>query len=199
MIKVLVADDDRDILRLLQKLLSRWGYEVVVATTGQEACDILLSEDAPRLAVLDWDMPEITGPEICRRCREDSHAASSFLIILTGKENKADVVSALDAGADDYVVKPFDHSELRARLRVGVRVIQLQQSLSLRVSQLQESLDQINELKKLLPICAYCKKIRDDNDYWQQVDDYMMSHSSLKFSHGICPDCFEKLLEQTNL
>lgn len=199
MIKVLVADDDRDILRLLQKLLSRWGYEVVVATTGQEACDILLSEDAPRLAVLDWDMPEITGPEICRRCREDSHAASSFLIILTGKENKADVVSALDAGADDYVVKPFDHSELRARLRVGVRVIQLQQSLSLRVSQLQESLDQINELKKLLPICAYCKKIRDDNDYWQQVDDYMMSHSSLKFSHGICPDCFEKLLEQKNL
>lgn len=199
MIKVLVADDDRDILRLLQKLLSRWGYEVVVATTGQEACDILLSEDAPRLAVLDWDMPEITGPEICRRCREDSHAASSFLIILTGKENKADVVSALDAGADDYVVKPFDHSELRARLRVGVRVIQLQQSLSMRVSQLQESLDQINELKKLLPICAYCKKIRDDNDYWQQVDDYMMSHSSLKFSHGICPDCFEKLLEQKNL
>lgn len=194
MFKVLVADDDPNICRLLQALLTNWGYDVVLASDGDSACAELTAEEGPRIAILDWDMPGVTGPEVCRICRDDEHAVSTYLIILTGKESKGDVVGALDAGADDFIVKPFDHAELKARVHVGTRIVQLQDSLALRVRQLQDSLHQIKTLKKLLPICAYCKKIRDDNDYWQQVDDYITSHSDVQFSHGICPDCFEKLL-----
>jgi sigma-B regulation protein RsbU (phosphoserine phosphatase) len=192
--RVLVADDDSNLRRLLQRLLIQWGFEVELAEDGKQAYQALVAEDGPKLAILDWDMPEITGPEICRLCREQENTERTYLIILTGKETKADVVDALDAGADDFVVKPFDCPELKARLHVGVRMVKLQESLALRVRQLQESLSHIKVLKRLIPICAYCKKIRDDNDYWQQVDQYMMSQADIKFSHGICPDCFEKLV-----
>jgi response regulator RpfG family c-di-GMP phosphodiesterase len=106
-----------------------------------------------------------------------------------------DLVTGLDAGADDYITKPFDFEELRARVRVGVRMVRLQQSLAARVSQLEEALANVRVLQGLLPICLYCKKIRDDQNYWQQVDKYIGDHSQARFSHGVCPDCYERVVK----
>ena len=93
--------------------------------------------------------------------------------------------------ADDYIVKPFDWNELRARLRIGARIVGLQQTLAARVSELQVALANVRTLKGLLPICAYCKRVRDDKDYWQQIEQYVGDHSQAEFSHGICPECLD--------
>jgi response regulator RpfG family c-di-GMP phosphodiesterase len=118
--------------------------------------------------------------------------------LLTGRDAKADVVAGLLAGANDYVTKPFDREELRARLHVGRQVVELQHSLAARVQQLEKALSQVNSLEGLLPICTYCKKIRDDNNYWEQVETYLLDHSEVRFSHGICPDCLQREMESFN-
>jgi DNA-binding response OmpR family regulator len=136
-------------------------------------------------------MPGLDGPEICRRTRTLEQSSHPYLIILSSLESKQDLVTALEAGADDYVVKPFDHAELRARLQVGRRVLQLQGELADRVRDLETALRSIKLLHGLLPICTYCKKVRNDQDYWQQVESYVESHAEVQFSHSVCPDCFE--------
>jgi len=180
---------------MLQVYLTRWGYQVVVATDGAEAWRVLDSSDAPKLAILDWMMPLMDGAEICRKVREASRVSPAYLILLTARDDNEDVVKGLDAGADDYVTKPFNRDELRARVRVGVRVAELQTSLADRVSELERALTGVKQLQGLLPICCYCKKIRDDRNYWQQVEGYISEHSQAQFSHGICPDCYEKLVK----
>jgi CheY-like chemotaxis protein len=152
----------------------------------------LQSEDRPLLAILDWGLPGMDGPEICQRIRETATSEPTYLMLLTGRNAKADLVKGLQAGANDYVTKPFDREELRARLQVGCQVVTLQQGLTARVRELEEALSQVKQLQGLLPICSYCKKIRDDRNYWQQVETYLLKHSQLRFSHGICPDCFDR-------
>jgi YesN/AraC family two-component response regulator len=113
-----------------------------------------------------------------------------YLMLLTSLESKGHIVAGLDAGADDYLVKPFDPEELRARINVGVRVLSLQERLADRVKELQEALANVKVLHGLLPICSYCKRIRGDDQYWQQVEGYIAQHSDAQFSHGICPTCY---------
>jgi response regulator RpfG family c-di-GMP phosphodiesterase len=105
------------------------------------------------------------------------------------------VVAGLDSGADDYVIKPFDAEELQSRVRVGQRVLDLQRRLADRVRELETALTQVKQLKGLLPICAYCKMVRDDRDYWQQVEEYLCTHTDVQFSHGICPTCWKDIVE----
>ena len=116
-----------------------------------------------------------------------------YLLLVTAREGRSDVVAGLDAGADDYVIKPFDPEELRARVAVGVRVLGLQQKLAERVAELQTALSNVKQLRGLLPICSYCKRIRGDDQYWTQVEGYIAQHSDAQFSHGICPTCYHKL------
>ena len=193
--KILIAEDDVVSRRMLQAFLLRWGYEVVIATDGAEAWRVLESGDAPKLAILDWMMPVMDGIEICRRVRLLPQASPAYLILLTARGGSQDIVQGLDAGADDYVTKPFSCEELRARVHVGVRMVELQTILAARVGELERALAGVNQLQGLLPICSYCKKIRDDRNYWQQVEGYISAHSEAQFSHGICPDCYESVVK----
>ena len=191
--KVLIAEDDSISRRLLQAALVKWGYDVVVTTDGQEAWKILQAPDPPTLLILDWLMPQMDGIEICREARRTEALKSAYIILLTSRGSKEDIVQGLEAGADDYVTKPFDHGELRARVQVGARVVTLQKVLAERVHELEEAMNSVKTLQGLLPICCYCKKIRDDGNYWHRVETYIAGHANVRFSHGICPDCSDKL------
>jgi phosphoserine phosphatase RsbU/P len=191
-VKVLIAEDDMISRRLLEATLTRWGYEVVVTCDGMAAWEVLRSPEAPALAILDWMMPGMDGIEVCRRVRSAPTATPPYLILLTAKGRREDIVIGLQAGANDYVTKPFDREELHARMQVGLRMVELQQSLADRVKALEEALTRVKQLQGLLPICSYCKKIRDDQNYWQQVESYISEHSEAQFSHSICPDCYER-------
>jgi diguanylate cyclase (GGDEF)-like protein len=127
--KVLIADDSATSRILLRSALQRWGYEVVVAENGAQALDILEGPDSPSLAILDWVMPFMTGPEVCRKIRETHREPYTYILLLTSKNTKNETVEGLDAGADDYIVKPFDEHELQVRLRAGKRIVDLQMDL----------------------------------------------------------------------
>lgn len=197
--KILIAEDDAISRRLLQATLNKWGHEVVVTTQGEEAWKALQQPAAPALIILDWLMPGLDGVEICRRARAHHALRSAYIILLTARTNKDDIVEGLQSGADDYVTKPFDHAELRARVQVGVRVIALQTTLADRVRELEEAVSSVQTLQGLLPICCYCKKIRDDGNYWHRVESYISGHAKVRFSHGICPDCSEKMKSDLNI
>ena len=192
--RILIAEDDLVSRRMLEATLSRWGYEVVVTSDGEAAWHILRGKEAPRIAILDWMMPGLDGIEVCRHVRSLPRPDAPYLILLTAKGSKSDIVSGLQAGADDYIVKPFDREELRARVQAGVRILSLQASLAARVRELEEAMARVKTLQGLLPICSYCKRVRNDGDYWQQVESYVSDHSDARFSHGICPDCYESVV-----
>jgi len=187
----LVADDDRGTVAIVASTLKRVGIEVSVAYDGAEAWQRLAGKPALSLAILDWMMPNVDGLELCRRLRQDETRAHVYVILLTSRDGRADLVAGLDGGADDYLVKPFDLEELRARVQVGIRMATLQERLAERVVELQAALSKVKQLSGLLPICSYCKRIRSDENYWEQVESYIGQHSDAQFSHGICPACFE--------
>jgi DNA-binding response OmpR family regulator len=189
-VRVVVADDDRVTAEILARTLRKWEFSPVVTADGAEAWDKLREGAGPTLAILDWMMPEVDGPEVCRRVRREMPVANMYLMLITAREGRADLVAGLDAGADDYVVKPFDPEELRARVAVGMRILSLQERLAERVAELQTALSNVKQLRGLLPICSYCKRIRGDDQYWQQVEGYIAEHSDAQFSHGICPTCY---------
>jgi sigma-B regulation protein RsbU (phosphoserine phosphatase) len=189
---ILIAEDDAVSRRLLEATLTGWGYDVQVTCDGRTACQALQAADAPRLALLDWMMPAMDGLEICRRVRSSPAGRAIYIILLTARASKQDMIAGLDGGADDYVTKPFDRAELRARVRAGCRIVELQASLATRMAQLEESLARVKQLRGLLPMCAWCKKVRNDQDYWQEVECYVAAHSEARFTHGICPACLEK-------
>jgi DNA-binding response OmpR family regulator len=188
--KVLIAEDDAVSRVMLESILHDWGYDIVTAGDGLEAWDALQPPDAPRLAIVDWQMPGLDGVELCRRVRATQATASVYVLLLTGKGGTDNVVLGLRGGANDYLTKPFDLDELSARLGVGRRVVELQQSLAERVAELERTLAQVKRLQGLIPICAWCKRVRNDTNYWQQVEEYLGQNSEVRFSHGICPACF---------
>jgi sigma-B regulation protein RsbU (phosphoserine phosphatase) len=193
---ILIAEDEPVSRRLLERSLEQWGYTPVICTDGAEACRLLQTPGAPRIAVLDWVMPEMDGLEICRRIRQADLPTQPYLVLLTSRSTSQDIVTGLRAGADDYITKPVDRDELEARLQVASRVVSLQQRLSDRVVELEQALTRERQLQGLLPICAYCKRIRDDQNYWSQVETYLAEHTDMQFSHGICPSCLERVMKE---
>ena len=127
--RILIADDDALSRTLLERMLQRAGYEVTVVDNGRSAVEHLCCQDGPRLALLDWVMPELDGPAVCRQVRQKREQPYVHMLLLTAKESKQDVVEGLESGADDYLVKPFDVGELKARLRTGLRILQLEDRL----------------------------------------------------------------------
>jgi len=187
---ILIAEDDPVTGEILARTLQRWHHNTMLVVDGAHAWDRLRTATDPMLAILDWMMPEMDGPDVCRRVRQELPLANMYLLLVTAREGRGDMVAGLDAGADDYIIKPFDPEELRARVAVGVRVLGLQQKLGERVAELQVALSNVKQLHGLLPICSYCKRIRGDDQYWQQVEGYIAEHSEAQFSHGICPACY---------
>ncbi|HLJ95259.1 MAG TPA: response regulator [Gemmataceae bacterium] len=193
--RALIAEDNSTTRLLLESTLAEWGYDVVATSDGTEAWQELQCAQAPELVLLDWKMPGMDGIEVCRKFRQMPDAQAAHVILVTARRGKEDIVAGLEAGANDYIIKPFEPSELRARLQAGARIVELQKNLAERVRELENALARVKQLQGLLPICAYCKKIRDDHNYWQQVESYISSHSEAQFSHGICPDCHERVVK----
>jgi DNA-binding response OmpR family regulator len=186
-VRALIADDDLVAAVTVSKSMSAWGFQTTVVHDGLTAWEHLTSDGSLSLAIIDWEMPGLEGPELCRRVRTDPARAHLYLVLLTARGSSNDVVAGLEAGADDYLVKPVNLNELRARVQVGVRVVTLQTHLAEKVSELQATLDNVRRLRGLLPICSYCKRIRDDRNYWQRVEVYVSEHTDATFTHGICP------------
>jgi len=138
-------------------------------------------------------MPKMDGLEVCARVREHANRPYVYLVLLTAKSQKEEIAAGLQAGADDYVIKPFDPDELRARLTVGQRVVVLERALARKVADLESALADVRRLKSLVPICMYCKSVRDDQDYWHTIDAYIHQETGTDFSHGIArgawPSC----------
>ena len=190
--RILIAEDDATSRMILTSILITWGYEVVETPDGTEAWQALEEEDAPRLVILDWMMPGMNGEEICRKLRETQPLRSIYIILLTSKGEKEDVVEGLEAGANDFIRKPFERTELRARVRVGERVLELEAALDERIRALQDALAHVKTLQGLLPICMHCHSIRNDQQSWERLEKYISEHTEAEFTHGLCPECMKK-------
>jgi DNA-binding response OmpR family regulator len=176
--KILIADDDAIFRSSLARVLSADKHDVVAAHTGQEAWEYFV-KDPVKLIISDWIMPELSGLELCRKIRRDRSKDYCYFILLTANTGRAEYEEAMDAGVDDFLVKPIDAHELFIRLRVAQRIL--------------NSTARIKRLETLLPICSYCKRIRGDNGDWTQLEAYMPKHAEAAFSHGICPQCMEEV------
>lgn len=177
LMRILIAEDDLVSRVVLGESLKKLGHEVIATEDGKAAWDVYASQRVPML-ISDWMMPEMDGLELCRRIRAEKRSTYTYVILLTALAGKKNYLEGMQAGADDFVVKPFDLDELQARLRVGERILNLQQ--------------EVRQLRGLLPICSYCKKIRDDQNTWTQIEEYVTEHSEALFSHSLCPDCYER-------
>jgi sigma-B regulation protein RsbU (phosphoserine phosphatase) len=190
--RILLAEDEPLSRHLVTRLLEGWGYEVTVASDGDEAMAALANEDGPRLAILDWMMPGMDGTDVCKQLRTEAGTEYTYVILLTAKKQKEDVVAGLDAGADDYITKPFNEEELHSRVRAGERILKLKGALAYKLVELQDALDHVRQLQGLLPICMHCKKIRDDSNTWHRLETYIEEKSEALFSHALCDECLAK-------
>lgn len=190
--QIVVAEDTPNTLALIQRLLEEWGHEVTAVENGEQALKVL-QEGRARVVVSDWMMPVVDGIELCRRIRKRTWDHYIYVIILTSRQGPGDIAAAMRMGADDYANKPVDAEELKARLQAARRVLALETQLADRVNELQASLDTIQKLKELVPICMYCHSIRDDQDYWTKIETVLADATGARLSHGICPDCYEKI------
>jgi DNA-binding response OmpR family regulator len=192
--RILLAEDEPVTLIKLEALLKDWGYEVLCAADGHQTWAALETNPDLELVISDVQMPGLHGDEVCRQARARFPERSLYVILLTAaRATREGRIAGLLAGADDYLHKPFDPGELHARLEVGRRVLNLQRELRARVQELQAAMASIKQLSGLLPICAYCKNIRDDRNYWRQIEEYVSAHTDARFSHGICPACLEAI------
>lgn len=178
--KVLAVEDDPVAAAVLARTLRKLGHEVVIAANGEEALARLVDEPV-RVVVSDWVMPGVDGLELCRRVRARLDADYVYFILLTGllpsEDNQRE---AIEAGVDDFLSKPLQTQEIWMRLRVAERILRFA--------------TQVRQLEEFLPICGYCKKVRDDSNYWQQIESYINTRTGTDFSHSVCPDCYKQVV-----
>ncbi len=189
--QILIADDDAVSRTLLVRTLELWGHDVDCVVDGLEACARLIMPGAPTMAVLDWGMPGLEGPEVCRKVRAAALRMQPYLVMLTARHSPEDLAVALEAGADDFLSKPFNRVELMARLHAGMRILNLHRALTDRIHELEASRQREHHLRTLTPICSYCKKIRGDRDDWEPIDQYLAEHG-YRFTHAVCPSCLDQ-------
>jgi phosphoserine phosphatase RsbU/P len=179
-VKILAVEDDSVSRAVLRQALRRLGHDAIEAGDGEEAWERLEREPV-RVVVSDWTMPRTDGLDLCRRIRGRIRAEYIYFILLTSRDATQDnQTAAADAGVDDFLTKPLDLTELWTRLRVAERILRYT--------------TQVRQLEEMLPICSYCKKIRDDHNYWQQLEGYISERTGSDFSHSVCPDCYQRVV-----
>ncbi len=196
MTKILIAEDEPVSRTLLEATLDQWGMSYVSVPDAETALASLEADRSLKMLLIDWKLPGLSGVELCRKIRQQVTNDPPYIILVTAEGSPEKIVTGLQSGADDYVVKPYYSEELRARIGVGLRLLAMQESLNRRVVQLETALNQVHELQGLIPICSYCKKVRDDKNYWQQVEGYISARTTARFSHGVCPPCLEKAMQE---
>jgi len=180
--KILIAEDDPVAAKILQRALESFGHQVTLTSNGVEAWETFDREPV-RLIVSDWLMPGLDGLGLCQKVRDRKKTLYTYFILLTSQETVPENYDrATDAGVDDFLTKPLDRPTIRMRLRVAERILQFT--------------TEIRQLKDLIPICAYCRKIRNDGNYWQMVETYINEQTGSHFTHGICPECSKTLLAE---
>jgi PleD family two-component response regulator len=195
---ILVVDDTKENLRVLVDALGREGYTVRPALNGEIALEAARKEP-PDLILLDIIMPGMDGYQVCHALKADARLKDVPVIFISALNEVEDKVKGFKTGGVDYISKPFQAEELLARVETHLMLRNLQKELEEKNSDLQQlnrelsvALEEIKTLRGILPICSHCKKIRDDTESWQQLEEYISTHSEAKFSHGICPDCAKK-------
>ncbi len=192
-IKVLVVDDDPDVLFATSRIVKSAGYEVFEASTGA-LCMKTARENRPDLILLDVVLPDVDGTKLCREIKSDPELKATFVVLISGtKISSHDQADGLDVGADGYIARPISNRELKARVDAMARIYVAERERDRLIIELKEALSKVKLLSGLLPICANCKKIRDDQGYWNQVEKYIGEHSNAQFTHSICPECVKKL------
>jgi DNA-binding response OmpR family regulator len=174
--RVLVVDDDAVVRLLVKTMVGQLGHEVVVAASGAEAWAQLTSSPV-HVVVSDWIMPDVDGLELCRRIRAEVSREYTYVILLTALDARSHYLMAIDAGVDDFLTKPFEPDLIAARLRVAERIVGLRRH--------------VEHLEQLLPICMYCKKIRDAANEWVRVEEFLKRETARQLTHGICQHCYE--------
>ncbi len=178
--KILTVEDDAVARAVLRQALLKLGHEVVEAKNGAEAL-VLLAQEPVRLVVSDWMMPELDGLELCRALRNRVEADYVYFILLTSRDPDVDNQrEAIEAGVDDFLTKPLNLQDIWMRLRVAERILRYA--------------TEVRQLEAFLPICGYCKKVRDDQNYWQQIESYINERTGTDFSHSVCPDCYQRVV-----
>ena len=177
--RILIIEDDPLASAVLQASLKSLGHDFTVAVNGSEGWD-RFSADPHRVVISDWMLPGIDGLELCRRIRSLGGDYIYFILLSTQTTNEANLDQAMAAGVDDFLTKPAKPAELKARLHVADRILHYA--------------TQVQQLESFIPICSYCKKVRDDKNYWNQIESYINTRTGSSFSHGVCPDCYSDVL-----
>ena len=178
--RILIAEDDKDSRQLLGILLQQDGHEVVESENGFLAWEAF-GKDVFSLVISDWRMPGYDGIELCRKIRSADSGNYCYVILLTALKGKNNYLEAMHAGADDFVSKPYDPDELKARLLVAERILHLQ--------------EHVKKLEGVLPTCMYCKRIRDQRNVWVGMEQYISQRTEASFSHGVCPTCYDEIVQ----
>jgi CheY-like chemotaxis protein len=189
---VLIVDDIPRNVKVLGDILRTKVCRIAVATNGPQALEIV-KKVHPDLILLDVMMPEMDGFAVCKILKESSQTRDIPVIFLTAKTETADIVKGLELGAVDYISKPFNSTELLARVHTHLELKKARDREKELIKKLKQALSKVKQLSGLLPICARCKKIRDDKGYWQSVEEFITDHSEAHLSHSLCPRCVKEL------
>jgi DNA-binding response OmpR family regulator len=192
--RVLCVDDDPATQVVLSGIIEDAGWQPELALNATVARQTLEANPDIQVVLLDWMLPDGSGVDLCRELKAVA-GASLYVILVTVRGAPEDVETGLDAGADDYLVKPVSPVEVRARVRSGFRAADAQRQLAERLAQLEQALKRVSNLESLLPLCMYCRRI-NSSEMWQSLEDYLWEHVDVKVSHGCCPDCLSKLTRQ---
>lgn len=188
--KILIAEDEFTTRTMVQVSLESWGYDVLDASNGEEAIALFQRGKRPRIVILDWEMPEVDGLEACQRIKELNPEDPPYVILLTGRDSQKDILTGFDAGADDYITKPFSSEELRARVRVAERLVRTQDMLNASVTELKTVLDQLEALQGSVVVCPECHNIeREEDASWHDLTSLTENGGDSRFVSVVCPAC----------